>query len=273
MRRLVEKSLALLWAIKRPLIGVLIVFALLNLVFVRGFSAPIDVEQVRTNITDTLGDSTDLVATNATILGLVLGTSNEPGTATSGVYQSLFVLLLSLALVWMFRQSSAGNKTTAKESIYKSTYPLVPTVIVLMVIGLQMLPVIIGSSLFSIVIDSGIAATGLEQAIWIFLLLFLALLSLYMISSSVFALYIVTLPDMTPMKALRSARQLVHHRRFAVMRRLLWIPIIMFVILAGLMLPAIFFVGFIAPWLYFVLSLLSVPFVHAYTYSLYRELL
>ena len=54
-----------------------------------------------------------------------------------------------------------------------------------------------------------IAIGALEKAIWWIFLGLTGLLSAYMISSSVFALFISTLPNMTPMKALRSARNLV----------------------------------------------------------------
>ncbi len=49
----------------------------------------------------------------------------------------------------------------------------------------------------------------------------LAMLTLIYVKSSLFALYIVTLPDMTPMKALRSARELARYRRWTVLRKIL----------------------------------------------------
>ena len=77
-------------------------------------------------------------------------------------------------------------------------------------------------------------------------LFFLALLSLYMICSSLFALYIVTLPNVTPMKALRSARQLVLHRRFLVLRKILFMPLALLVLGAIIMIPLIIFLTFAA---------------------------
>ena len=88
-------------------------------------------------------------------------------------------------------------------------YPLIPFILVLLVCCLQLLPLIIGSSLYSLVVSNGIAVQPIEKFVWALLFASLALLSLYMITSSLFALYISTLPDMTPMKALRSARELV----------------------------------------------------------------
>lgn len=273
VRRLLERTFRLLWEIKKPLAGVLVVFAFLNIIFVQGFNAPINVAELRVDIENALGENVDRTTQNLTIFGELISGRSDTSVESAGLYRNLMLLFLSLALVWMFRQHTAGNKVTTKAAIYRSTYPLVPTLLVLLVIGLQLLPFAVAASIFSVVVENGIAANGFETAVWILLLILSGLLSFYLTSSSVFALYIVTLPEMTPMKALRSARQLVRHRRFVVMRRLLVLPIIMFIILAGLLLPAIFFAEVIAPWLYFVLGLLGLPFLHAYVYSLYRELL
>ena len=54
-----------------------------------------------------------------------------------------------------------------------------------------------------------------------------------------FALYIVTLPDMTPMKALRSARELVRYRRWTVLRKVLFLPLMLLVVAAIIMVPII----------------------------------
>ena len=94
-----------------------------------------------------------------------------------------------------------------------------------------------------------------------------------MISSSIFALYIVTLPDMTPLKALRSARQLVRHRRWTVLRKILFLPILLIVVAAIVMLPIIIWTPPLAQWIFFVLTMFAIAAVHAYAYALYRELL
>lgn len=93
-----------------------------------------------------------------------------------------------------------------RDSYYKGMYPLVPFMLVLLVIGLQLIPLVFGNLIYSSVLQNGLAITVIEKVIWLFLFLMLALLSGYMMISSLFSLYIVTLPDMTPLRALRSAR-------------------------------------------------------------------
>jgi hypothetical protein len=152
-------------------------------------------------------------------------------------------------------------------------FPLIPFLLVVLVIGLQLLPLVLGNGLYTIVIAGGIAVTALEQVLWYTIITLLALLSLYMIASSIFALYIVTLPNMTPIKALRSARELVHHRRWTIMRKVIALPIILLTIAAILLVPTIAFAPVLAQWLFFVITIASLPIIHAYMYNLYRSML
>jgi hypothetical protein len=167
----------------------------------------------------------------------------------------------------------AGSKARVRDTYYRGMYPLVPFILVLMVIALQLVPLLVGSTVYSLVINNGIAVLFIEKLLWALLYALLALLSLYMISSSLFALYIVTLPDMTPLKALRSARELVRYRRWTVLRKVLCLPLILLVAAAIIMLPIIVWLTPLAKWIFFLLTMSSLVAVHAYMYTLYRELL
>ena len=114
---------------------------------------------------------------------------------------------------------------------------------------------------------------GLEQTLWLLFFLSTLLLSFYMIASSAMALYIVTLPEMTPMAALREARNLVRHRRFAVLRKVLAIALVVFAFIFVIVLPIIFIAPTLAEWMFFSITVLSIPLVNGYLFSLYRELL
>jgi hypothetical protein len=100
-----------------------------------------------------------------------------------------------------------------------------------------------------------------------------AVATVYMLCSTLFALYIVTLPNTTPMAALRSSRQLVLHRRWTIVRKLLFLPVALIALTAVIVTPLIIFAAPIAPWVFFGLSTLLLPVVHAYLYSLYRSML
>jgi hypothetical protein len=166
-----------------------------------------------------------------------------------------------------------GTKVTVKDAYYKSLYPLIPFLLVLLVISLQLLPLAAANGLYSLVIGGGLAVTALEKTLWLILLFLFVLLSLYMITSSIFALYIVTLPDMKPMQALRSARELVRHRRWTVMRKVIFLPFALLVLAGLVSIPVILFLAPLAEAVFFIASMFGVAITHAYMYTLYRELL
>ena len=274
VRYLFKKTRRLLWQNRTSLLFVVIIYAVLNFVLVRSFTSPLNIADVKNTLSQSIGASANGILGTTAIFSQLLNSSSGAATSeTAGVYQTILLITVSLALIWIFRQSAAGNKTSARIAFYRGMYALVPFLLVVMVMALQLIPAFIGGFVFSTVSSGGIAVSGLEQALWALFLVSTIVLSLYMLCSSLFALYIVTLPDMTPMVALRSARQLVLSRRLNVLRKLIVLPVFILLVLIILVVPAIYFLPVIAPWLYFVLTLVGLVLLHAYLFTIYRELL
>jgi hypothetical protein len=213
------------------------------------------------------------LASGVSVFVVLVGSAGNGSSQTAGAYQLFLGLITSLAVIWALRQVLAGSLVRIRDAYYQGMYPLIPFILVLLVIGLQLLPLLIGSTLYSLVVTNGIAVYPIERIIWALLFALLALLSLYMISSSLFALYIVTLPDMTPMKALRSARELVRNRRWTVLRKLLCLPIVLLIVAAIIMVPIIIWLTPLAQWVFFLLTMFALVAANTYVYMLYRELL
>lgn len=255
-------------------LGITLVYAALTLILVRGFSGSVNVSELKNSLTSTLKGNNQL-SVGVTLFGTLLGSSNAAATEIAGLYQTILVIIVSLSSIWALRQVHANPKTKLKirDAFYKSTHPLIPFILVLLVVGLQLVPMLIGAAIYTAVINNDLAVSGIEQLLWGLMLFLTAVASLYMITSSVFALYVVTLSNMTPMKALRSARELVRYRRWMVLRKILFLPFALLLITAVLIIPLIIVLPVIAGWVYFVLSIIAIVIVHSYMYSLYRELL
>lgn len=240
--RLFLRSLKKLWQNKRLFGGMLLVYALLSLLFVKTYNESAQ--------------------------------PDETALAVARTYQIILFILMSLAVIWGLRKtSSSKQQLRLRDSFYKSTHPLVSFILVLLVICLQLIPILIANFLYAQIFNSGIAATPIEQGLWALLFACMVTLSLYMVSSSIFSLYIVTLPDVSPMQALRSARDLVKFRRWAIVRKLVFLIMSGLILSAVILIPMIIFVPVIAEWLSFALSLVALFVVHSYLYNLYRELL
>jgi hypothetical protein len=257
----------------RIIIGILLVYAVLTLMLVHGIGGGLNLPELKSNFQQLFQGHQNQLTTGVTLFGLLIGTAGSGGTPTAGLYQSILLILFSLVFIWSLRQLQAGQKVGLREAFYKSTYPLIPFLLVLLVIGLELIPLLLGSSIYAIVISNSIAVTFLERTLWGLLFGGFVLLSLYMMSSSLFALYIVTLPDMTPLRALRSARELVRFRRWSVLRKIIALPLLLLILAAIVVIPFILVFTAVAATVFFICSVLAVAIVHAYMYSLYRELL
>lgn len=271
--KLTKMTVRTLWQHKLLLLGITLIYGLLNLILVQGFAGSTDVSELKAALDEIFIGNWAEIASSLSIFAVLVSSAGSSGQGASSGYQIFLALLGSLAIIWALRQVLAGSRPQIREAYYRGIYPLVPFILVLVVIGLQLIPLLVGSTLYSLVINNGVAIYFIEKLVWALLYGLLALLSLYMISSSLFALYIVTLPDMTPLQALRSARELVRHRRLTVLRKLLFLPLLLLVVGAVIMLPIIVWLTPLAQWIFFLLTMLSLLAIHGYMYTLYRELL
>jgi hypothetical protein len=256
----------------RTLLGIVAVYLLLNIVFASGLSSLSSaVTDIKTNLNGTAGSHTLAKALSG--FGSLVGSSGASGSARASVLQSSLFVIESLVIIWALRQLLAGNRIGVKEAYYHSMYPLIPFLLVLFVIILQLLPISFGAVTVSSVLTS--VVSDVSVAAWLSWLFFIGLASwsFYMLCSSIIALYIVTLPEMQPREALRSAKKLVDHRRWSILPKLVFLPVLILLVMAAIVIPLILAASFLVAPVFYVLSMLAILFTHSYLYSLYRSLL
>ncbi len=253
---------------------ILIIYGLLYVLLVKGVSGNFQLGNLRQSLNDALGGQLSTLGTGVALYGLLLGSVGSGPDATSGTYQTFLLILVSLALIWALRQTYGGQKVVrVKDSYYKSMHSLVPTVLVSLTLVLQMIPALLVVSLYSIIQANGVVVGLLEEVLIYTVSLLGIFISLYWASSTVFAFYIVTLPNTGPMTALRSAKQLVRYRRSLVVRKVIFLPLLMLLFSAVILVPLIIFLAPVAEVLFMLFTIVSVAVVHAYYYNLYRTML
>lgn len=263
-----KKSLSLLWRHKGVFLGIVAIYTALNIFLVRGLSGVVNLAPFKEIVTGgNLQQGIDLFAV------LLQSSSNSSSSDAMGVIQACIFIVTSLAIIWTLRQVMIGERVRVRDGFYRGMYPLVPVILVIVVILLEFLPLIIGSFIYSLIISNGIATNFVELIPWGILYFIGLLTTLYLLTTSIIAAYIVTLPDMTPLKALRSAKELVIYRRWSVLRKLVFLPFALVILTIAIMLPLLLWLTPLAPWVFFGMSMLSIAVVHAYIYTLYRELL
>lgn len=269
---LVKRTATLLGQHRRLLFGITLVYGALYLVLVDGLGGGASVPTLKATIVSSLNGHISSVAASALVFSQLISTGGAGGNSAPA-YQFLLMIIASLAMIWALRQLIAGNTDIGiRDAYYRGMYPLVPFMIIVALLGVQLIPLIIGSSLYTLVISHSIAVGVFEIGFFAAIFAGLGLITLYLFSSTVMALYIVTLPDMSPSAALQEAKRLVRHRRAMVFRKVAFLPVVMFLIAVAVMMPAILFAPGIAQWLFFLITISAVLIVHSYMYTLYLEL-
>ena len=108
-----------------------------------------------------------------------------------------------------------------------------------LVLILQLVPIGIAVIGYSAANSAGLLNGGVEAMLFWVAASFLAITSLYWITSTFFALIIVTLPGMYPGKALRTASDMVASRRLRILLRILWMLGVIIIAGAVIIIPTI----------------------------------
>lgn len=267
--RLLIDSASLLRQHWKLFCGITLIYFILIVLLAGGLSGLTSVKDLKSAFVQEFGN----LSASLALFGMVVGSTGSTTSATGSIYQTIVVLIVSLATIWALRQVLAGEKIRVRDAFYKGMYPLIPFVLVLLFICILFIPAMISGFIFNVVILGGLAINALELGLWMTLVIGLLLLTLYMVTTRIFAIYIVTLPDMQPMAAIKAAKKIVRYRRWAIIRKLLFLPFIMVIIAAVIVLPLIVYAPVAVQAVFVLMSMFALVFAHTYAYGLYKELL
>ena len=207
----------------------------------------------------------------------------ETPTEAQQIYIVILGLLVWLTTVWLLRNRLAGHKVKLRDALYNAGAPIIPLFLVALIILAQLIPVLITIIGYEAATATGLLNSGVEAMLFWFAAVFMAILSVYWITSSIFALIISTLPGMYPMKALRSSGDLVLGRRIRILLRWTWMFAVVALAWAIVLIPLILFDQWLkgiwdafsgvplVPFILAVLSTLSIIWISSYVYLLYRK--
>lgn len=215
--------------------------------------------------------------------------------ATGGISQSLTndqstTLGLIFIIVWLItayllRQILAGKRVTLRKGLYNALGPLISTLIVLIAILIQLIPIFLLIIFYSAAVQTDFLSTPFYALLFLIFAILMILLSGYMISSSIIALAATTAPGVYPRSALRAASDLMLHRRTRFIFRLILLIFILILNCVIVMLPVILidnalkqsfdWMGDIPVTSFFMLLITIFNFIYssAYIYLYYKEIL
>jgi len=270
------------------------VFILLALIYAIVYAIMVGIvsQTTYTTLTDTLrttsGDFFEGGWGAVSKAGLLYVTAISGGMTQSltdiqQLYAGIITLLAWLTSVWLLRNILAGNKVKVRDGLYSAGAPILSTFIIVLLFIIQLLPFAIALIGYSSAASTGLLNNGIEAMLFWLAAGMLCMLSLYWVTSTIFALIIVTLPGMYPYQAIKTAGDLVVGRRLKILLRFLWLAFTVIVSWAVIMIPIILFDSWIKSiwtainWIptvpVFLLSLSSITiiWISSYIYLLYRK--
>jgi hypothetical protein len=282
--KLVRKTL---WQNRNIFLLLALTYAVLMTVMV-GFASQDLYLTLKDTLNATSGNYLDGVWGEASKVGLLFITTVTGGlsqnlTEVQQVYAIIIALLTWLTTVWLLRNIMAGHRVKLRDGLYSAGSPILPTFIIFLLLIFQMLPLALAIIGYSAASMTGVLNGGVETMLFWVAAGLLATVSLYFMSSTFFALIIVTIPGMYPYRAIKAAGDLVVGRRMRILLRLIWmafgvattwlvIMVLMILFDSWIkdMLPAINWAPLI-PFTLLSLSSLTIVWVSSYIYLLYRK--
>lgn len=272
-RKLFSQTIKQIWRHKRIFVSMFILTIVLNVVFVKGFSAVLDLPVLKDELQQTA--KLNNLQLSSTLVGIVAGSGSSGSTEQASVYQSLFMFSFCLAYIWLFRSitDSPTKKLNLRLIFYNCMTPIVQFLALIIIAGVQLIPLIAGLSVFTTVQVNGLAVTAVETTAWGILALAATLLSFYLIVPTTLALFIVTVPDMTPMRAYKKAKQIVKGGRLKILQRIVTLIFLLILLVGAMLMLIVVTIPVLAEWLMVVLSALAMPIIIGAGFRLYRSLL
>jgi hypothetical protein len=227
-----------------------------------------------------VGKAALLLLSTATTGGL-----NQSPTEVQQVFTVLIFMIIWLTTVWLLRNQLSGNKVRLRDGLYNACAPLISTALVVLVLFVQLIPAIVALVAYSAAVATDFLATPLYAVVFWMAAGGLGLLSLFLVTSTIFALVVVTIPGMYPFAAIKISGDLVTSRRLRVILRLVWMALNILVFWVITMIPIIIFDSWfkgVAEWAsgwpivsiaLLIVSSMSIIFASSYIYLLYRRLI
>lgn len=204
-------------------------------------------------------------------------------TVEQQIYLALGGLFVWLCTVWLLREYMLGRNPKLRDGLYSSGSPFLATVVIAFFIAVQLIPVGLMAVAYASLLSSEVISSGFGSMLFWTLAVIVGTLVLYWITSTLFALVIITLPGMYPMRAVRAASDIVLGRRLRILYRLLWGGLLLVVSWAAIVVPVAIATSLLAaiwPWIDSVpitpyvgalLTASATVWFAAYVYLFYRK--
>ncbi len=166
--------------------------------------------------------------------GLNTGMDDTQVTFTIGLF-----LIMWLVTIFLLRHFFAGEKPKLRDGLYNALGPLLSTLLVFMIIFVQIIPIMLVIITYSAAVATNFLDTPFYALVYFLFAATMALISGYLVSSSIMGLVAVTAPGIYPLTALFAAADMMQGRRMKFILRLFYLLLVVVLVYIIVMLPII----------------------------------
>jgi len=274
--------LRILWNRKWVYLRLILTLSVMTVIFIGALQV--------SNLTSANG-VLDSLNSGGNVFGPVMRAALTVGTSFTGalnsnlsdvqyIYVSVLVILGLLTVVWLLRHQLAGNKLKVRDGLYNSAGPIAAEYVLLGVGIAQIIPAAVAMLIYVTATASGLIDGGIETALFSVALFLIIVLTLYFMTTTLFAMFIATIPGTYPMKAYKAARKIVSGQRLRLLLRLSWMLILVLIASFLVLVPIVIIANsvgggnsWVIPIAYQLAIITSIVYSTAYGYLLYRRMI
>ncbi len=238
----------------RTLGGILVVYAIINFLFVASFSLLPSSESLQSDIIAYFGDSAGRVVDSFALVGISLVNISAPSNT---LLQFVLILIVSMAFIWALRKLRGLQKIRIRQAYYEGPANIIPLLLVVVLLLLTLVPASIASTILLYALP--IVGSFIEGLV------------VYSVSAALLMLTIYWL--LVWWQAMRAAALLTKGRRLRIWSRQLVVFVILVVVFVAVVVPLALLWQRIVPITVYGMLVLLFGIGHVAQFNLYRSLI
>jgi len=252
------------------MLGVIFVYALVYAVTVIGLNFVIPSFNDSTNSTGVLASEQNVDSLTKAVDSISNSLTFISGDQSSTLVQFILFLVASLAFMWVLRKIRKLQKVKISEAYYQGTAQFIAMFLLIIWFVLFLIPVSIGTTILSVGLSA--STTALEISIISIISVLLFALTVWLYARYWPSFYIISLPGMRPINALKNASSLTKKYRLNITIQVFgFVMITLFLVILAI-LPLAFILPVVVPYWVYTLMFIIFATTHTFLFSIYRSL-
>ncbi len=252
------------------MVGVIFVYALIYAVTVIGLNFVIPSFNDSSDSTGVLASEQNVDTLTRAVDSIGNGLTFISGDQSSTLVQFILFLISSLAFIWVLRKIRKLQKVKISDAYYQGTAQFVAMFLIVIWFVLFLIPASIGTTILSVGLSA--STTALEISIISVISALLFALTVWLYAKYWPSFYIISLPGMRPISALKNASKLTKKHRLNITIQVFGFIMISVIILIIAILPLALVLPAVVPYWVYVLMFIVFATTHTFLFSIYRSL-